>query len=317
MGFVAVFVVFTAVFALFNLTPDYYLDQLIAGELWMDFRENPQEYIQEIRQEYLAERGLDKPAWELYVDWMVNMFTLDWGESFRTGEAVFPTVMSAVTTSGTYVVPAVVIASVLGTGAGLGLAMWRQLNRETLARVAVYLGFGLPTFWLGATLLTLFAPLGFSFQFRSTFLNPMERPLFYRTILPAVITALPLLGAIASYSRAYSLEVLTSPAIKLVRSKGGGSIAVARHVLKNVAIPLCSVIFTEMLTLLAISVVVIEAVFRIDGIGLLIYNGIWNRDLPILLGVTLTIAVIAVATNILQDVSYSWLDPRVDTGTRF
>ena len=86
--------------------------------------------------------------------------------------------------------------------------------------------------------------------------------------------------------------------------------------LRNASIPLISLLFTETLALLALAVFVIEALFAIDGFGLLFYNAIWTRDLPVLMGGTMVIVTVGVAGNVLQDIAYSVLDPRVDTGTR-
>ncbi len=318
IGLVAVWAVLSGVFALFELSPDYYLDRIIAAELYGGGGgNNVEEFVEQIRQEYLSARGLDQSTPELYVDWMTNMFTLEWGESFRSGESVREMVFGAVSGTASYVVPAILIAAILGTLLGLFLAIYRGTKRDGATRWGVYLGFGFPNFWLGAIILILASSVAFSFRWRSTFINPSDMAPFYQTIVPALLLATTLTASIASYARAYSLEILSGPTVKLIRAKGGGPVAVAKHVIRNASIPLFSLVFTEMLALLAISVVVIEALFGIDGLGLLFYNAVWYRDLPVIMGATMVIVAFGVLANIIQDMSYSFLDPRVDTGTRF
>ena len=112
------------------------------------------------------------------------------------------------------------------------------------------------------------------------------------------------------------MEYAASDFVKLVRAKGASNRRVAVHVLRNAAIPVFSMLFTEALGLLVLSVFVIEVLFGIDGFGLLLFRAVEDRDLPVLLGGTVVTIGVGVLGNIVQDVSYSVLDPRVDTGSR-
>ena len=313
LGVFAAWSFLTAIFLLFSATEDWTLNRMLglAG-----FGGADGDDIAEMREEYLAERGLDQPLFERYVEWLANMFTLQWGESFETGEAVLPTVARATANTGSYVVPAVIISMILALVIGVYTAIHSGSRREGGLRGLVYFGLGLPNFWVGALVLLVSGTVAFQFSWREAFILPTEMPFLYDTVVPALLLTTTLVAAVVSYARSYSLQYVSADLTKLVRAKGGGRLAVARHVLRNAAIPLVSLVFTETLALLALSVFVIEALFGIDGLGLLFYNAIWTRDLPILLGGTMVVVAIGVLGNITQDLAYSVLDPRVDTGSR-
>lgn len=314
LGAVAIWTVLTFVFVLFTATRDWVLGSRIASAARARATE---EQIDELRNEYLTERGMDRPLWELYVDWMGNMFTLQWGESFETGQAVLPTVMEAAVRTAAYVVPAIVLAAGLGLLVGLYAALYDRSNRGRAARTLSYLLFGLPNFWLGTVVLAAAGlGIGFGWEMDVNRIRPLALPVVYEYVLPPLLVATTLLAAVVSYARAYALRYSGTDFMKLVRAKGGGRRTVAGHLLRNAAIPLVSLVFTETLALVAISVLVIEAVFGIPGLGYLLYNAVWASDLPVVMGTTAVIIAVGVVGNILQDLTYSVVDPRVDTGSR-
>jgi len=313
-GFVTVWAVLTAVFAVFTFTDDWHLEQTIAvagSSGGLSDRER-----EAIRDTYFAGRDRDGTVTGRYIEYMVDTLTLQWGQSFETGENVLSTVLSATLTTGSYVVPALVIAVCLALGVGVYAAMRPATRREQAVRLAVYLGLGIPSFWVGVVLLVQSDAVPYSFTGTQDFIAPLDLPVHYGRALPILLVALTLVAAIASHARSHSLEYATSDAAKLVRAKGGRRADVARHVVKNAAIPLLSLTFTETLGLLAISVFVMEAVFGIEGIGLVFYNAIWAHDLPVVTGVTTAVVAIGVLGNVTQDLAYTLLDPRVDVGGR-
>ncbi len=313
LGAVAIWTLLTIIFALFTMTRDWALETRIAMAAFgggMDA-----EQLEQIREEYLAARGLDRPIHEQYVDWMGNMLTLQWGRSFQNYEPVFPTVMGATVETATYLLPAVAIAVVVGLGVGVYTALYRNAVHAELVRGGSYFGMGFPHFWIGMVILGL-AAITPGFRSLDTTITPTEMPFFFGTVVPTLLLAMALSAAIVSYARAYCLQYVSADLTKLVRAKGGGRRDVARHVVRNAAIPLVSLVFTETFALLALSVFVIEALFGIDGLGLLVYNAVWARDLPVLLGATFVVVGAGVVGTVTQDVAYSRLDPRVDTGSR-
>ncbi len=251
--------------------------------------------------EYANPRGLDRPLFEQYLDWMGNMVTLRWGESFRTGEAVYPMVTDAALRTATYVLPAVFLAVVIGISVGVFVALYPDSKLANYGRLGSYLAFVIPSFWLGGMLVS------------ATQGGVVDRyGLLFDHLFPALLVTMTLLGGYVSYSRAYAREQASSRFVSLVQAKGGGPGRVGRHVLRNAAVPISSLLFTQALGLTALGIFVVEVLFSIEGLGIIILRALDARDLPVLLGSTLIIILVAVVGSILQDLSYRYLDPRVD-----
>jgi len=301
LGALAAWAVLTTVFVLFTTTREWVLQRQVGALKWAGREED---VIAAVRDEYLASRGLDRPLPVQYVDWMGDMVTLDWGVSFVTGEPVFPTVVAAAGRTAMYVFPALVLAVVVGVGFGLYVALNPDSRFGNLGLGTAYLCFALPNFWVGG-LLVSFAVGG---------VIP-RTPLVFDHLLPTLLTATTMLGGVVSYARAHATEYATADFVRLVEATGGSRLRVATHVLRNAAVPIFSLVFTEALALLVLAVFVVEAVFGIDGFGSLLLRSVDQRDLPVLLGGTLVIIAVGVAGNVVQDLSYSVLDPRIDTST--
>lgn len=304
LGLVAVWGVLTIVFAMFMGTRHWGIQQEIGMAQWAG--EDLSEAEEQARIDaYLAERNLDGSLTERYLEWTVDMFLLRWGDSFETGEAVFPLVLEATGRTLMYVLPAVALAVVAGVLIGL-LAALRPGGSLATGTVAVaYTLFALPNFFVG----------GMALSYTSSE-TVAANPWLFAHALPIGLTATSLLGGYVSFTRAQALESAGEEFITLVRAKGATPRRLATHVVRNGAIPLFSMLFTEVFALLVLSVFVIETLFAIEGLGFVLFEAIETRDLPVLLGGTMVIIAIGVACNIIQDASYTVLDPRVDTDTR-
>ncbi|MEZ3164745.1 ABC transporter permease [Halorubrum sp. RMP-47] len=301
MGLVTSWAVLTTVFALFTLTEDWVLSGRIGAARFAG--ENDPEALAAIRAEYFAARGLDRPLTDAYVDWLGNMATLDWGSSLSTGEPVFPLVMNAAARTAAYVAPALVLAVVCGVSLGVFTALYPERRVGSGGVGAAYLLFAVPGFWLGGMILSL------------TLDGRLPRsPVVFDHLLPIGLTFSALLGGYVSYSRAHSREYAAAEFVSLVRAKGGSGYRVAAHVLRNAAIPFFSMLFTEALGLLVLATFVVEVLFGIDGFGLLLLRAVADRDLPVLLGGTVVVIGVGVIGNVVQDVAYGYLDPRVEMG---
>lgn len=303
LGVVAAWSVLTIIFGLFKFTRNWNIQQRVAQQQWLGGLSEEEAEAQ--IQAYLGERGLNRPLHEQYMDWVVGMFTLDWGASFQTGEPVQGMVADATVRTAMYVLPATVLAITIGLLIGLYAAMNPDSRLSGLGVGSSYMVFAVPNYFVGGMLLSL-ASAGII----------TDSDLLFDHVLPIVLTASSLLGGYVSFTRAHAMEYVREDFVTLVKAKGARRIRIAFHVLRNGAIPLFSMLFTEALALLVLSVFVIERLFRIDGLGLLLYNAIHARDLPVLLGGTMVLIVVGVIANIIQDVAYTQLDPRVDTGTR-
>lgn len=314
LGAVAAWAVLTAVFVAFTMSRDWVEGGL---EGTMRFQGASEAEVENAVDEYLATHGLDRPLWEQYVDWMGSMLTLDWGNAFFIGDSqaggghfeagapVFPMVMEATGRTAMYVLPSIALAVGLGMLVGLYAALNPDRRLAKSGSGTAYLLFAVPNFWLGGMALSLVAG-GYV----------PHSDLAFEHLLPIALTTTTLLGAYVSYARAHSLEYASAEFVTLIRAKGAGPVRIARHIVRNAAIPLFSMLFTEVLALLVLAVFVIESLFDIDGFGLLLFEAVHMRDLPVVLGCTLVIVAIGIVGNVVQDLAYSSLDPRVDTGTR-
>ena len=303
LGVVAAWGVLTVMFALIGFTRHWNIEAQVGIQQWQgDLSEEEADAQMEA---YLGERGFDRPLYEQYADWMWNMFTLDWGESFQTGEPVLPMVVSATWRTALYVLPAIRIAITIGLLIGVyaGLHPNSQLASSTVG--TSYVLFALPNFYVGGMLLSM-----------SRSGRIPDSALLFDHGLPILLTASSLVGGYVSFTRAHAKEYSRADFVRLVTAKGASRLRVAIHVVRNGAIPLFSMVFTEALALLVLAIFVIEVLFGIEGLGLLLFDAIDARDLPVLLGGTLVIIAVGVLANIVQDISYTVLDPRVDTGDR-
>ena len=302
LGGVAAWAVLTAVFGLFTLTEDWVLQRQVGALKWAGEEEDA---IAAVRDQYLGTRGLDRPLAVQYLDWLGNMVTLDWGRSFVTGDPVFGTVFAAAGRTAMYVLPALALAVAVGVAFGLFLALRPESRLGSVGLGTIYLAFAVPNFWLGGLLVSLA---------RAGVIS--RPPLVFEHLLPIVLTATTLLGGVVSYARAHAAEHASADFVRLLRAKGAGSRRVATHVLRNAAVPIFSLVFTEALALLVLAVFVVEVLFGIDGFGSLLFRSVDQRDLPVLLGGTLVIIAVGVVGNVVQDLSYGVLDPRIDDSGR-
>ncbi|WP_372480326.1 ABC transporter permease [Halomicrobium sp. HM KBTZ05] len=302
LGGVAAWAVLTAVFGLFTLTEDWVLQRQVGALKWAGEEEDA---IAAVRDQYLGTRGLDRPLAVQYLDWLGNMVTLDWGRSFVTGDPVFGTVLAAAGRTAMYVLPALALAVAVGVAFGLFLALRPESRLGSVGLGTIYLAFAIPNFWLGGLLVSLA---------RAGVIS--RPPLVFEHLLPIVLTATTLLGGVVSYARAHAAEYASADFVRLLRAKGAGSRRVATHVLRNAAVPIFSLVFTEALALLVLAVFVVEVLFGIDGFGSLLFRSVDQRDLPVLLGGTLVIIAVGVVGNVVQDLSYGVLDPRIDDSGR-
>lgn len=317
LAVLAVYLILSLTWAAVALTPDPNEAQLrYAGAVDDQTSENETESA---LQAYREARGYDRPLLVRYRTWLVDMTTFDWGVSRSQtmagpdGDPVpMPVTMAlarAIPNTLRYVLPALALAVGLGVALGTHGALNPDSRTARVGSVLSYFGSGFPNFYLAA-----FVPvvLAIPLDVLGSGLPRAVGPVSVRgTILPVLVLTLGLLGSQIRYVRTEVLEHVTEDFVRLVRSKGAGEWRVARHVLRNAALPLLALFVTEVLAVLVVDVFVIEYVFGIGGVGSLAYDAIFARDLPLVLGTTTVIVVVGVAGTLLQDLTYQSLDPRV------
>ena len=302
------FFVATFVFLILHLTPGDPA-YLLLGESESDWIMI--EDIEELR----AHLGLDRPLHEQYVKFLWSAVRGDLGTSIFTGQPV--TDLFAQRFEATFVLGVVSKIVALGVAVPLGvLAAWKANSVwDRGIMLYVVLGFSVPAYWLAYNLIFLFAvnlgvlpAVGYS-PF-SEGVGDWARHL----VLPVVTIGLTTAALTTRITRATMLEVLREDYIRTARSKGlSERLVLLRHALKNASIPIVTIIGLGMATIIS-GVVIIEVVFAIPGMGRALVEAILKRDYPVIQGLILVTAATFVFINLVTDILYAYLDPRIRYG---
>jgi peptide/nickel transport system permease protein len=277
--------------------------------------------------------GLDKPLPEQYLTYLVRLVHGDLGVSEHTGRPVLTDLASYVPATAELALTAMVIASIVGVGLGLLAAMRKDGWLDQAVRVFTLVGISVPIFWLGLLALYIFF-LRFGILPGGGRLNPTNVPppqvtglylidsiiagqwsvfadAVSHLVLPALVLAAPVTSLITRFTRAAVLEVLDNDYVNAARAKGLPTHTVlTRHVLRA-ALPSIITVAGLALADVLTGTVLVEQIFSWPGIGEYAYNSAVNLDLPSIMGVTLFIAIVYTLTNLVVDVLYTVIDPRI------
>lgn len=266
----------------------------------------------ELRVAWEAKLGLDRPLYEQYFSWAGNALRGDFGESFRTGAPVFPEIISRFKITAELTLLACFFSIIIAIPLGILSALKRNKPADKVVRVTALLGVSMPSF-ATATLLILFLSKVFGYFTPVKYTSLFENPLVNLEImlLPALVLGTSMAGSVMRMTRSSILEILRQDFIKAVRAKGASErITIFRHALKNGCIPIITLVGMQMGSLLG-GTVVIEQVFSIPGLGQYVLTGISQRDFPVVQGCVLFIAFVYVIINLLVDIVYTYVDPRI------
>ena len=286
------------------------------------------EKVAEVR----ARLGLDRPIWQQYVLYVGHALRGDLGVSIVRGDPVASDLLRRFPATVELAVAAIVVAIALGIPIGVASAVYRNSLLDSLARLGALTGVSMPIFWLGLVLAWFFGvqlrilPTGFRLASGSAFvpwtnfviLAALQQgdwtslaDALRHLVLPALALATIPLAVIARMTRASLLEVLSREYIRTAEAKGLSRRAVIlRHALRNALLPVLTVVGLQVGRLLA-GAILTETIFSWPGIGLWVYESIESRDYAIVQGVSLFIAVIVVGVNLVTDVLYAAVDPRI------
>lgn len=262
--------------------------------------------------EFRAAYGLDQPLPVQYLAWLRHLVHGDLGTSIYLGRPVTTAILERLPVSLTLTLFAFVIAIVLGVSLGLAAAYWQNTWIDRLVSLVAALGLSMPSFWLGICLIWLFA-VQLAMLPSGGFVEPWVSPLqaLQHLLLPAFALGYLQSGLIARMTRTTMLEALGGDFVRVARSKGLGEFAVVvKHAFRNALIPVVTVSGITLAVLFG-GAVVIEAVFTIPGLGRLLVNAVIRRDFPVVQGTLLVVAAWYVAVNIVVDVLYTVIDPRI------
>ncbi|KUO76447.1 MAG: peptide ABC transporter permease [Clostridia bacterium BRH_c25] len=255
--------------------------------------------------------GLDRPMHEQYFRYISGVLKGDLGYSFQTGQAVSEAIETRYANTFSLAIFSVLIAAVIGVCAGIIAAIKQNSWFDYLSMSIATLGISAPTFWIGLLLIIVFCVKlkvlnisGFNGQI-------WTREGFVTMILPAATLGFNSAAMIARMTRSSVLEIIHQDYIHTARAKGlNERIVVLKHALKNALIPIVTVIGVNFGALLG-GTVVVESVFAINGIGRLMVQAINARDFPMVQGTVLVVASTFVLINLLTDILYAVIDPRI------
>jgi peptide/nickel transport system permease protein len=262
-----------------------------------------------------AELGLDQPLPVQYVRWASNALHGDLGRSIRTNQPVTDAIVSRLPVTIELSLVALLISLVIGLPAGMLAAIRRNSPVDLASTGVALIGVSLPSFFLGILLILVFAlwlrwvpPSGYTPLVQDPAMNLKQM------VMPAVALGAALAGIVARLMRSSLLEVLGTDYMRTARAKGlSDQASVIGHGVRNALLPVVTVVGLQVGALLG-GAILIETIFALPGIGRLAVDSIFARDFPVVQGVVLFLALVRVLSNLVADLLYGRLDPRIAHG---
>jgi peptide/nickel transport system permease protein len=305
-----IWIALTLNFALPRLAPGDPLDYLFGQEVNTLTEAQKQQVLRELR--------LDRPVMEQYVGYFTGILQGDLGRSVRYRMPVTDVLADRIRWTLALIIPALILKALIGTVLG-ALAAWRRGSSRDLTLLTTMLALdSMPAFWTGMILISVFAvQLGWLPSFGAMPLAAGSDPatlafeIVRRLILPVTTITLATVGSVFLLARASMLTTLGEDYVMMAQAKGlPERTVILRHALHNALLPVYTSL-TLSLGVLASGAVVVETVFSYPGLGRVVYEGVLARDYPLLQGAFLFVTLGVVAANLLADLTYPLLDPRV------
>lgn len=294
------------IFGLLRLAPGDIVDILFAAAGYVD---------PEARIEIMRELGLDQPLWVQYLEWMRQILTGDMGKSYRYDLPAWEIIRPLVPVTLELAALSLIVSVVLGVPLGVISAVRQDTGLDYLLRVFSLAGLSMPSFWLGMVIiLGLVAWIGWIPPV--TYVRPSENLGLHviQFALPALAVGYRSSALIMRITRSSLLEVMREDYIRTARAKGqSGGVVIWRHALKNAILPVVTVIGIEFAFLIG-GLVVTETVFNLPGVARFLVEAILWRDYPVVQNLVMFIAVVVILSNLIVDMLYGVLDPRVRYG---
>ena len=263
-------------------------------------------------QKLQKELGLDRPYVEQYGIWLWQMVSLNPGYSIFTNEPITVALKKAIPVTLELAALAIILGLIIAIPVGVLSATRQDTPSDYVGRVVAVSGLSMPDFWLGTLVITFAAiwfrwipPIGYVSLWESPWRNLQQ------FLLPAAILGFRLSAATMRMTRSTVLEVLREDYVRTAWAKGlAGRIVVYKHALKNALIPVITIVGGQLGVLLA-GTVVVETIFALPGMGRLTVEAILYRDYPIVQTNVMLVAATLVTLNLVVDLAYAWLDPRI------
>ncbi|WP_281194212.1 ABC transporter permease [Halorubrum sp. F4] len=262
-----------------------------------------------------AELGLNQPLYIQYFRWLRRLLTGDLGESIRTGEPVLGSIVQVAGPTLSIAALGMVIALVIAIPTGIISAVKRYEIEDYLSTTIAFFGISMPAFWIGIVLVLV---IGVNVESIPTFgYTPIDEgigPWFRSILLPSFAVGFPYGGILMRMMRSSMLEVLNEDYMRTARAKGlSSNLVLFKHGLQNALIPVVTLAGIFLAVVLG-GVVAVEIVFGIRGLGRLLIGSINRRDFPLIQGTVLLIAFVFVLANIVVDLLYTMINPRIKYG---
>ena len=257
--------------------------------------------------------GLDQPLYQQYWTWLTSLLHGDFGYSIRTGRPVLVEITERLPATLELAAAATLIAVLIGLPLGLLSAMRSRSRVDVIARIGGLIGLSLPSFWLGTLIIVLFSLYLRWLPNTGGYVDFLRDPLgnLALIVLPAVTLGVALAAATMRMTRSAMLDVLGADYVRTAWAKGlPRGVIIRRHVLKNGLIVVVTLLGIQVGQLLG-GAVVVEEIFSIPGVGRMLLAAIVQRDYALVQGGVLAIAILFVALNIVVDLLYGYLDPRI------
>ena len=295
-----------AVFMLSSMAPGNIVDQIV-GSSDVPMTE---EQIAALNHQY----GFDRPVIVQYADWLKDLFHGDLGTSYRNKKPVIDVIGQRIVPTLTLTLTSLVLALIVGIPLGLASAYKPKSIWSAIANFCIYIGSSMPTFFFSLCLIYLFS-VKLSLLPASGMYNAAGPKtvgvVIQHLIMPSIVLMFNIVGGFIKQTRASLLEIMNEEYIKTARAKGLSEIVVVvKHGFRNALIPIVTQIGL-MVPFLVGGAVVVENVFSWPGLGSLMSTSINSRDYPVIMGVAVIISVVVLLVNILMDIIYAFIDPRI------
>jgi peptide/nickel transport system permease protein len=260
--------------------------------------------------------GLDDPVWQRYFHWLIAMLHGDWGFSFISRVDVDKLILSRVPVTLAVIGASQVLALLIALPVGIYSAARPYSWFDRIASTLAFVGFSLPTFFTGLLFILLFSIRldWLPFVFRADIAGsgwPWWSAQIKQAIMPVLVLGLFQGASWTRYVRSAVLDVIRLDYVTTARSKGLAERAVIlKHVVRNALIPVVTLIALTMPQVFG-GAIITEQIFRVPGIGALLIDAIQRNDTPVVMAVTFVFACLVILFNLLADVLYGWLDPRI------
>ncbi|MGL5804171.1 MAG: ABC transporter permease [Xenococcaceae cyanobacterium] len=288
---------------------------LAPGDPMAEFANNPS-ITEEVRENIRKSLGLDQPIYIRYFKWAWAFIRGDMGYSFTSKTPVFELILQRLPTTFWVVGSAYLLSIIIAFPLGIISAVKRHSWLDRLATTFAFLGFSLPTFFTGLLFIIIFSVQlkWFPFIYNSTLKVTNWQTLleqFKQSIMPVLVLALYQSATLMRFVRSAVLEELNQEYVRTALAKGLNYFAVLKnHILRNAMIPVVTLIALEIPTIFT-GALVTEQVFRVPGIGALLIESIYRSDTPVVMAITFIYAILIVLFNLIADILYGILDPRV------